>query len=113
MMAKSGRRSTTRADDSSTAKRDRLVDAAFEVLRDDGFARASARAIGGRGGFNPALIFYYFDSVNDLLVGALARSSRAQLDRYEAALAGVTTLPDLVAAVQQQLADDRDSGHVK
>ena len=110
-MAKPGRRSGVQG--SEKAKRDQLIDASFETLRHEGFAHASARAIASRGGFNPALIFYYFDSVNDLLVGALARSSRTQLDRYEAALADVTTLPDLVASVQRQLQDDRDSGHVK
>jgi len=112
-MAKSGRRSGPKGSATSSARRDEIVDAAFETLRAEGFAHASARAIAGRGGFNPALIFYYFDSVNDLLVGALARSSRTQLDRYEAALADVTTLPDLVASVQRQLQDDRDSGHIK
>jgi AcrR family transcriptional regulator len=110
-MAKPGRRSSTREADS--AKSERLLDAAFETLRDEGFARASARSIASRGGFNAGLIFYYFDSVNDLLVGALARSSRNQLRKYEAALAAVTTLPELVASVERQLQDDRDSGHVK
>src|SRR5437773_2308061 len=113
MMAKAGKRSQTTRAESSSEKRDQLIGAAFDALRDEGFARASARSIGARGGFNPALIFYYFGSVNDLLVAALARSSRMQLERYDAALADVTTLPDLVAAVQRQLQDDRDSGHVK
>src|SRR5436305_12202144 len=46
-MAKPGRRSRT--GDGDSAKRDRLLDAAFETLRDEGVARASARAIGARG----------------------------------------------------------------
>jgi AcrR family transcriptional regulator len=112
-VAKSGRRSGPKASASSHDKRDQLIDAAFETVRQEGFAHASARAIAGRGGFNAALIFYYFASVNDLLVAALARSSRTQLERYEAALADVTTLPELVAAVQEQLRDDRESGHIK
>jgi len=112
-VAKPGRRSGARAGDPSEAKRERLIDAAFETLRDEGFARASARAIAGRGGFNAALIFYYFHDLNDLLLHALASSSRTQLEKYEAALADVTTLPNLVAAVQERLQDDRDSGHIK
>jgi AcrR family transcriptional regulator len=112
-MAKPGRRSVVRGSTSSRAKRDRLVDAAFQTLREEGFARASARAIASRGGFNSALIFYYFDSVNDLLVEALARSSRAQLEKYEDAVANVTMLPDLVASVKRRIQDDMDSGHVK
>ena len=112
-MAKPGRRSGARAGDPSEAKRERLIDAAFETLRDEGFAGASARAIAGRGGFNAALIFYYFHDLNDLLLHALASSSRTQLEKYEAALADVTTLPNLVASVQERLRDDRDSGHIK
>jgi len=112
-MAKSGRPSSGGAERRSSATRERLIDAAFETLRDEGFARASARAIGSSGSFNPALIFYYFDSVNDLLVEALARSSRVQLEKYERALDGVGTLTDLVGAVQDRLRDDVASGHVK
>jgi AcrR family transcriptional regulator len=112
-MAKPGRRSGAEPGAHSKAKREQLVDAAFETLRHEGFAHASARAIASRGGFNAALIFYYFDDLNDLLLQALAHSSRTQLDKYEAALADVTTLPDLVSSVQERLQDDRDSGHVK
>jgi AcrR family transcriptional regulator len=111
-MAKSGRRPVKRSE-SSTETRDQLVAAAFQTLRDEGFAHASARAIANRAGFNAALIFYYFDSVNDLLVEALARSSSTQLGRYEAAVADVSTLPELVASVQRRLHDDMESGHVK
>jgi AcrR family transcriptional regulator len=112
-MAKSGRRSGAKGGDATSAKRDQLVEAAFITLRDEGFAHASARAIAGRAGANAGLIFYYFDSVNDLLVEALARSSRTQLASYEVGLADVTTLPDLVASVDQRLQADRQSGHVK
>jgi AcrR family transcriptional regulator len=112
-MAKPGRPSSGGTQRRTSAKRERLIDAAFDTVRDEGFARASARAIASRGSFNPALIFYYFDSVNDLLVEALARSSRVQLEKYERALEGVSTLTDLVSAVQDQLRDDMASGHVK
>jgi AcrR family transcriptional regulator len=110
-MAKSGRKSTTRGATSDT--RDRLVDAAFRVVREQGFAHASARAIADRAGVNSALVFYYFDSVNALLVEALTRSSRAQLAKYEAAVADVVRPAELVAAVRERLADDMASGHVK
>jgi AcrR family transcriptional regulator len=112
-MAKPGRPSSGGAERRTSAKRERLIDAAFETLRDEGFAQASARAIASRGSFNPALIFYYFDSVNDLLVEALARSSRVQLEKYERALDGISTLTDLVGAVHDRLRDDMASGHVK
>lgn len=112
-MAKSGTRSRTGGGAAVGTTRQRLVEAAFETLRAEGFAHASARAIAARGGVNPALIFYYFDSVNDLLVEALAWSSRRQLAAYERVLASARTLPEVVAAVQERLGDDMSSGHVK
>jgi AcrR family transcriptional regulator len=112
-MAKSGRRSTTGGTETATSKRDGLVAAAFQALREEGFARTSARGIASRAGCNSALVFYYFDSVNDLLVEALAHSSRTQLAKYEEAFAGATRLDELVASVQGRLRDDMVSGHVK
>lgn len=112
-MAKSGRKPAGTTAMPATAKRQALVDAAFQTLREEGFARASARAIAGRVGCNSALVFYYFGSVNNLLVEALATSSRAQLDKYEEALADVTQLDVLITVVQQRFRDDQASGHVK
>ncbi|MCB1006901.1 MAG: TetR family transcriptional regulator [Acidimicrobiales bacterium] len=112
-MAKPGRRSGAKRNEPAGEKRDRIIEAAFEALRDEGFAHASARSIAARGGFNSALIFYYFDSVNDLLIEALARSSKTQLQQYEAALGAVDSFPQLVEAVQARLHDDMGSGHVR
>lgn len=114
MAAKAGRRSQgVPASRSAGGTQEQLVTAAFETLRADGFSQASARAIAGRAGCNPALIFYYFSSVNDLLVAALRRSSETQLSAYEETLAGVDTVEGLVAAVQERLRNDVESGHVK
>jgi len=112
-MAKAGRTSQVGGGREASATRERLVSAAFTVLHEDGIAQASARAIAARGGFNPGLIFYYFDSVNDLLVEALAQSSRSQLVRYRKALGDATTVTDVVRASEGLLQDDFDSGHVK
>jgi AcrR family transcriptional regulator len=112
-MAKPGRRSATKGTESSKATRDRLVEAAFQTLHEEGFARASARAIASRGGVNPALIFYYFDSVNDLLVEALGYSSRLQMAKYDEALSQLGSPADLVAALRERLVDDITTGHVK
>ncbi|HEY3141291.1 MAG TPA: TetR family transcriptional regulator [Acidimicrobiales bacterium] len=112
-MAKAGRRSTTKGRFDAASTRQKLVEAAFQILSQDGFTHASARTIATRAGSNPALVFYYFDSVNDLLVAALAHSSRTQRDRYQRALADVTSLLELVTAVESELREDFDTGHVK
>jgi AcrR family transcriptional regulator len=112
-MAKAGPKSQVGGGRDASATRERLVAAAFAVLHEDGIGQASARAIAARGDFNAGLIFYYFDSVNDLLVEALAQSSRGQLVRYRKALGGAATLTDMVRAAEGLLQEDFDSGHVK
>jgi AcrR family transcriptional regulator len=113
-MAKTGRKgggvgkSTNRED-----IRQRLITAAFETLRDRGFAETSARAIAEAGGLNQAQIFYYFGSVNGLLVAALERSSLEQLDAYRRTVGTAETVSEIFVEVQARLEEDLASGHVK
>jgi AcrR family transcriptional regulator len=91
--------------------RERILDAAFETLRKDGFARTSARSIARTGGFNQALIFYHFGSVNDLLMTALDRISRARMERYRETLSAAPGPAELAAICRRLYAEDVDSGH--
>ena len=59
--------------------RDALIEAAIAVLRESGFASASARRIAQRAGCNQALVFYHFGTVNDLLVAALEEVSARRM----------------------------------
>ena len=61
--------------------REKLVTRAFEALRTLGYAGSSSRTIGRMAGVNPALVFYYFESVDDLLVTELAESNSDRLAR--------------------------------
>src|SRR5258708_12780511 len=47
-----------------------IAEAALDTLKANGFAGSSARAIAHRGGFNQALIFYHFGSVQNALLPA-------------------------------------------
>jgi AcrR family transcriptional regulator len=94
------------------ATRGRILDAALETLKEEGFAQASSRAIARRGGFNPALIFYHFGSLDDLLLAALDRTSHERLERYRQAIAEAQTVEELVDAAARVYAEDRDSGHM-
>ena len=87
--------------------------AAFESLRTRGYAGTSTRAIAGIGGFNPGLIFYYFDSLDDLLVAALDESSRARLERYAAAVDEAGSLGELLELLARIYEDDLASGHIR
>ncbi len=92
--------------------RDRILEAALRTLREEGFAGTTARAIAARGGFNQALIFYHFGSVPKLLLEAFRRTSEAQVARYRAAAANVSSLTDLVEIARRLHAEDLESGAV-
>lgn len=91
--------------------RQRIVEAAFETLRANGFAGTSARSIARVGGFNQALIFYHFGSVNDLLLSALDWSAKRRMTRYREALTGIDDLPRLMDAAASLYKEDAESGH--
>jgi len=102
--------STTKHAGPST--RQRIIDAAIETLHEEGFAATTARAIAKRGGFNQALIFYHFGSVTALLLEAFRSTSEAQVAKYRAAAAEVTSLADLVAIARRLHHEDLESGAV-
>src|SRR6266511_5695083 len=93
--------------------RGRVVAAALDALKTKGYAGASTRAIAAIGGFNPGLIFYYFDSLDDLLVAALAESSGERLERYRAAVDEADSLQRLLELLGEIYRDDVESGHFR
>jgi AcrR family transcriptional regulator len=91
----------------------RIVVAAIETLKADGYAGASARSIAARGGFNQALIFYHFGSVRGALLAALDRTSADRMAAYESAAASATDIPALVRVATAIYHEDLASGHIK
>jgi AcrR family transcriptional regulator len=110
-MAKVKRPAKESASGASSAER--LIDAAQSVLATEGIRAATIRRIAEVAGCNSALISYHFGSLNQLLVTALERSSRARLERYDRVLTDTTSLRDLRRAIRQLYREDRDSGHVR
>ena len=92
--------------------RRRIVEAAVETIKERGFAATSARAIAATGGFNQALVFYHFGSVNDLLLAALEETSRRRMARYRQVLDQGLDLPELVAAAADVYREDLEAGHL-
>ena len=97
----------------SADTRTRILEATLATLKERGLAGASTRAIASRGDFNPALIFYYFGSLNGLLLAALERSSSERLDRYRAAVEGAERIDELVDVLSRIYREDLDSGHIR
>jgi AcrR family transcriptional regulator len=102
------RRKTARESDT----RDRIVEAALQTVRKEGFAGTTARAIAARGGFNQALIFYHFGSVAALLLEAFRATSEEQVAKYGTAASEVRSLPDLVEIARRLHEEDLQSGAV-
>lgn len=92
--------------------RRQIVEAALETLKTEGFAGATSRAIGRAGGFNPALIFYHFGTLDGLLLAALDRTSEERLERYRQTVAEAKSVDELVAEVARLYAEDRERGHM-
>jgi AcrR family transcriptional regulator len=92
--------------------RGELIDAALEILRTKGFKGASARAIAKAAGLNSALIFYYFGSVNGLLLAALDRSSETRMQRYRDAAARANTIEELAGVAAMIYREDVEGGHI-
>jgi AcrR family transcriptional regulator len=90
-----------------------IVNAALETLRDEGFAGASSRAIARRGGFNQALIFYHFGSVEAALLAAMRQLGEERLARYREAVAPIDSLEELVPAMAGLWKEDEAAGHVR
>ena len=93
------------------ATRERILDAAFDTLRQDGFANTSARAVARRGGFNQALIFYHYGNLTGLLLAAMDRVGEQRRLRYEEVLGGPGNPIEFASRARLLYAEDVDSGH--
>lgn len=70
-----------------SASRDAIFDAVERVLRQEGYKGVSARRVAEEAGFNHQTIYYYFQTMEDLILGTFRRRSERSLGRLEAALA--------------------------
>ena len=111
-MARPGRRIKPVGPTAGEVTKARIVQAALSTLHEEGIVGASARAIARRGGFNQALIFYHFGSVDELLLAAVDHLSAQRMERYEARLEEVSSLRDLVRVAGELHAEDLKDGHI-
>jgi AcrR family transcriptional regulator len=101
-----------RRNEAGDRMRARIVDAALQTLRAEGYAGVSVRAIAATGAFSPALVFYHFGSVDALLLAVLDQVSEERLGRYEVRVRGVSSLRELAAAMEELYAEDLDLGQL-
>jgi AcrR family transcriptional regulator len=72
------------ADDSS--RRGALLDAAEAIMIEEGYAAVSSRRLATKAGVNPALVYYYFDTMDGLFIELFRRGSERSIERFALAL---------------------------
>jgi AcrR family transcriptional regulator len=78
---------TRRRGAETSATRSALMDAVEALMREQGYAALSARSVAAKAGLKYQLVFYYFASMDELLLATYQRRTRRVLERTEAALA--------------------------
>jgi len=99
-------------EDLPASTKERIIDAAFSTLKEEGFAGTSARAIARRGGFNQALIFYHFGTLNDLLLATLDKTSADRMSRYRDSIGKAKSVDDKIQTATRLYREDLVSGHI-
>src|ERR1700733_13496668 len=78
------------AADSKT--RAQLVDAAEQLLIEEGYAAVTSRRVGARAGLKPQLVHYYFRTMDDLFVEVFRRRAEENMSRVERAVGADASL---------------------
>ena len=67
--------------------REALIEATAQILLDEGYAAATSRRVAAQAGVKPALVHYYFPSMDDLFVAVLRDKAETNLRRQRQAMA--------------------------
>src|SRR5260370_42141977 len=89
-----------------------IAEGALETRKANGFYGASARAIAHAGGFNQALIFYHFGSVQNALLAALDVISERRLEDYGPAFETARTASELARLARAIYDEGLERGHI-
>ncbi|XVQ06493.1 TetR/AcrR family transcriptional regulator [Spirillospora sp. CA-255316] len=71
------------ARDSKT--RTALIDAANQLMLEEGYAAVTTRKVAAKAGVNQALVYYYFRTMDELFLAVFRRGAEASLNRLERA----------------------------
>ena len=69
------------------ATREALIEATAQIMVDEGYAAATSRRVAAKAGVKPALVHYYFPSMDDLFVAVLRDKAETNLQRQRKAIA--------------------------
>ena len=66
-----------------SATRQALIQATAQVMLEEGYAAATSRRVAARAGVKPALVHYYFPTLDDLFLEVMRRRAEQQLARQD------------------------------
>jgi TetR/AcrR family transcriptional regulator, regulator of biofilm formation and stress response len=87
-------------------RRDRIIDAALDVIAEAGVTGTSHRRVADAAGVPLGSMTYYFDGMHDLLHEAFTRFATAFSDRFERRMQAARTPEEARDAVVTLIADD-------
>ena len=93
--------------------KDKILDAAFQRLAREGYARLSVREIARDAGVNHALINYHFRSKDQLVIAVLDEANRRLLERQSRMYAEPGNFADKWAEARRFYKSDLASGFVR
>ena len=67
--------------------REALIEATAQIMVDEGYAAATSRRVAAKAGVKPALVHYYFPSMDDLFVAVLRDKAESNLQHQRQAMA--------------------------
>ena len=82
-----------------------LIDAAEQLMLEEGYAAVTARRVAARAGLKHQLVHYYFRAMDDLFLAVFRRRAEQGLERQDQALASGQPL----RALWQHSTDTRDT----
>src|SRR2546423_12274816 len=88
-------RSPRRIGDEDSKTRAQLLDAAEQLLLEEGYPAVTSRRIAAKAGLKPQLVHYYFRTMDDLFLEVFRRGADANLARFERAIAADCSLRNL------------------
>ena len=69
-----------------------LLDAAEQLMREEGYAAVTSRAVAAKAGLKPQLVHYYFRTMDDLFLALLKQGAERNRERVEQALTSAEPL---------------------
>jgi AcrR family transcriptional regulator len=87
--------STRRLGARDSRTRAQLLDAAEQLMLEEGYAAVTSRRVGNKAELKPQLVHYYFRTMDDLFLEVFRRHAEKGLDRFQRALESDRSLQSL------------------